>query len=200
LLVNSIKRGSDLITTALILPMAMTPILVGLIWKMLLDPTLGWIPYIFSLVGIKLPPLLASHQTALATVIFVDIWQWTPFMTLLLYAGLRSLPIEPFEAAQLDGASRRHTLQYIIIPGLMPIIAIALAFRVIDSLNFFDVMFIMTGGGPGTSTESINYYAYKTGFSWGNMSYATSIAIVMLYVLVLISQVLFRIAKPQRRE
>jgi len=170
----------------IILPMIMTPVVVGLVWKMSYDVEFGTLNYYFNyLFGFKLN-MLGSSSTSLLGLIIVDIWEWTPFVTLILLSGIQSLPVEPFEAATVDGANSLQTFRYITLPLLQPAIAIAVLFRFMDLFKWMDTVYIMTGGGPGTSTETLSYYAYTTDFKFLEVGYAAALCIIMLICILVI--------------
>lgn len=178
----------------LILPMVITPVVIGLTWRIMYSPSFGLINYFLSLLGIAPKAFLSQPQTAMYSLIFTDIWQWTPFMFLMIYAGLQVLPNEPYEAAIVDGASSFQVLRYITIPLLKNIIVLAIIFRTIDAFFSFDIIFILTKGGPGTATQTLNIYTFYTGFNWLNLGYAAAIATIMLVIIVSIVFLLTRIA------
>ncbi len=180
-------RGLGLVRTLLIIPMAMTPVVVGLTWRLLYTPPFGLVNYGAGAVGIDLPPLLTDPVLALVAVVVVDVWQWTPFMMLLVLAGLQSLPNEPFEAASVDGASRLQLLRYLTIPMLRGIVLVALIFRGIDAFDTFDTIYVLTRGGPGTATQTLTMFDFFQAFRWFHFGYAAAIAVVMLAFLWFVS-------------
>jgi multiple sugar transport system permease protein len=167
----------------MLLPMVMTPVIVALTWRMLYGPTYGFFDYLLSRLGLGQPDWLDNSRLALASVITVDAWQWTPFMFLMLTAGLHSLPTEPFEAARVDGAGRIATFRHITLPLLRNIIIIALIFRAIDAFDTFDIIWVLTNGGPGTSTQTLTIYSYFQSFRWFNFGYGAALSVVMLGVV-----------------
>lgn len=170
----------------IILPMIMTPVVIGLIWKMFYDAEFGMLSYYFNLLfGSKLN-MLGSSSTSLWGLIIVDVWEWTPFVTLILLSGIQSLPTAPYEAALVDGASGFQTFRYITLPLLQPAIAVAVVFRFMELFKWMDTIYIMTGGGPGTSTETLNYYTYMNNFKFLEVGYASALCIVMLICVLLI--------------
>jgi multiple sugar transport system permease protein len=179
--------GLGIVRTLLIIPMAMTPVVVGLTWRLLYTPPFGLVNYSASLVGIGLPPMLTDPILAFVAVVVVDIWQWTPFMMLLVLAGLQSLPNEPFEAAAVDGASRVQALRYLTIPMLRGIVLVALIFRGIDAFDTFDTIYVLTRGGPGTATQTLTMFDFFQAFRWFHFGYAAAVAMVMLALLWFVS-------------
>lgn len=192
LLLHQEFRGSGLVRVLFVLPMVTTPVAVALIWELLYHPTLGVTNYLLSLLG--LPPVawLASSRVVIPALALVDTWQYTPFIVLVLLAGLASLPLEPFEAARIDGASGWQTLRYLTLPLLRPTIMVALLFRVIDSLKNFDVIYVMTQGGPGRASETINLYAFQTGFQYFHFGYAAALALVLTLLVLGVSTLLLQ--------
>ena len=180
-------RGLGIVRTLLIIPMAMTPVVVGLTWRLLYTPPFGLVNYGASVVGLNLPPMLTDPILAFVAVVVVDIWQWTPFMMLLVLAGLQSLPNEPFEAAVVDGASRLQVLRYLTIPMLKGIVLVALIFRGIDAFDTFDTIYVLTLGGPGTATQTLTMFDFFQAFRWFHFGYAAAVAVVMLVLLWAVS-------------
>jgi multiple sugar transport system permease protein len=173
-------RGRGLVRTVMLLPMVSTPVAVALIWVIMFNPSLGILNYLLSCLGLK-PLLWLGHpRTALPSLIFMDTWKWTPFMVLILHAGLQSLPLTPFEAATIDGASRWQVFRFITLPLLRPSIAVSLIFRTMDSLKTFDTIYVMTEGGPNNASEILNIYVFQTGFKYFHIGYASALAVVLL--------------------
>ena len=184
--------GRGLVRTVMLLPMVSTPAAVALIWVVMFNPTLGVLNYFLTSVG--LPPLLwlGHPRTALASLIFMDTWKWTPFMVLILHAGLQSLPLTPFEAARIDGASRWQLFRYVTLPLLRPSIAVALIFRTMDSLKTFDTIYVMTEGGPNNATEILNVYTFQTGFKYFHLGYASALAVVLVGFVFAVNLILIK--------
>jgi len=177
--------------TILTIPMVMSPVAVGLIWKLLLHPDLGVINYVLSKIGIPYINWFASSKMAIWTIVLVDIWHQVSFMILILLAGLMSLPKDVFEAAIIDGASNVQTLFYITVPLLKPVISIALLIRAIFAFKTYDLIFVMTRGGPGISTEIISYFIYKRTFMGMDLSQASAISYVLLVIVMLLVFLLY---------
>ena len=175
------------ILTLLLVPMMLAPIAVGLIWKLLLSGDFGMFTYYLRYFG------LADHQTSILgnpslvmpAIMLIDVWQWTPFVTLVILAGLLSLPKEPFEAAIMDGARPLQIFRDVTLPLLRPIIALVLLLRGIDAFKEFDKVFILTGGGPGISTEMLSIYTYRINFRDWDLGYG-AVCAFMVYLVVLI--------------
>jgi multiple sugar transport system permease protein len=185
--------------TLIILPMVAPPSVVGIMFKLLENSEFGvisWVLYSLNILDKSEPLLGGSGKHALAGVLLADIWQWTPFCILILLAGLKALPIEPLEAAEVDGASRWQTFWRIKLPLLSPVISIVVLFRVIDLYRLFDYIYVMTSGGPGTATETISYYAYTTYalIDWG---YTATLGVAILVVIWISAFIYTRVFKVQ---
>ena len=171
----------------IVIPMLVPPAVVGLMWKMMFVPNLGGIDYYLGLVGV--PPIdwLGNPTTALIAVTIASVWEWTPFVIIVLLAGLDSLPRSPLESAVIDGASTVHIVFYVILPLLKPIILVVLLLRIIESLAILPVVFMMTGGGPAQATQAVNLYAYHVGLEYLDVGYAASILVAFIFILVFFS-------------
>jgi multiple sugar transport system permease protein len=175
-----------------ILPMMITPVIVALTWRLLFHTELGMINYFLSLVGILGPNWLGSTSWALPAVIITDLWMSTPFMTVILLAGLQSLPLEPYDAALVDGATRVQTLFLVTLPLLRPTIMVALLFRSMDAFRRFETIYTLTAGGPGRATETLNLYAYLSGFEFLDVGVASAVAFSMTAFMVILSLIVLR--------
>lgn len=188
-------RGKNLAKLILLLPMVATPVAVGLCWTLFYEPTIGLGNYALKLLGLPTSKWLASKLAVIPSLALVDIWQWTPMISLIVMAGLASLPTEPYEAALVDGATRWQTLRRITLPLLRPTILIAMVLRSIDALKTYDIIYVMTAGGPGFASETLNIYAYNLGFGYFRFGAASS-ALVALFAIVLgFSLVVLKIRK-----
>ena len=188
-------RGKNLAKLILLLPMVATPVAVGLCWTLFYEPTIGLGNYALKLLGLPTSKWLASKLAVIPSLALVDIWQWTPMISLIVMAGLASLPTEPYEAALVDGATPWQTLRRITLPLLRPTILIAMVLRSIDALKTYDIIYVMTAGGPGFASETLNIYAYNLGFGYFRFGAASS-ALVALFALVLgFSLVVLKIRK-----
>jgi ABC-type sugar transport system permease subunit len=185
LLVNKEFRGQGIVRTVLMLPLFLTPSVVGLLFVRLYYPGDGIVPLFLSLFGLDNNfPLLGTRATALPAIILMDVWRTTPFMFLVLLAGLQSLPQEVIEAAEIDGASAWQILKGITLPLLMPLILVALTIRGMDAFREFDTFMLLTGGGPGQATEVISMMAYILAFRAYDIGRASAVSWVIL-ILVL---------------
>jgi multiple sugar transport system permease protein len=184
--------------TIFILPMMATPVAIALVWTMMFHPQLGVLNYLLTSVG--LPPSSWSYSagTVIPTLVMVETWQWTPLVMLIVLGGLASLPTDPFEAARLDGASGWQAFWHISLPLVWPHIIVALVIRTIDALKAFDLIFVISNGGPGTSSETVNIFLYLQAFSFYNLGYASAVVVVFFVLILLISLILF--ASRQREQ
>ena len=193
LLLDRELPGIGIIRTILLLPLMVTPVVAALVWSLMLNPSTGVINYLLMLVGWSEPPVwLGSGPLAMLSIILVDAWQWTPFVMLLLLAGLQGIPKEFYEAAELDGATFLQRVWHIILPMLKPLIGVVLLLRVMDAFKIFDKIYILTAGGPGSATETVAFHAYRQGFGFFRMGYASAISMVLLVVVLVVSIVLIR--------
>jgi multiple sugar transport system permease protein len=181
-----------------LLPMMLTPIIVGLLWRFMLNYDIGLVNFLISSIGLGRFPFLGVSSSALLSVIFVDVWQWTPFVLLFIYSGLQSLPIEFFEAAKIDGANSIKIFWYITLPSLKNTIFITLLIRGMDAIREYDKIFTMTYGGPGTSTETVSFYIYRQGFKIFNTSYASATSLILLVIVIVLTQFVVNRFKKRR--
>lgn len=177
----------------MIIPMMLTPVVIGVIWRLMYDPNFGIIAYLLRSVGLAPIEWLAHGNLAFIAVVLVDVWNWTPFMFLVLLAGLESLPVEPFEAARMDGASRLQILRDHTLPLLTPTLLVALLIRSMDALRIFDHIYVMTTGGPGSATEVASLYLYKTAFKFSDFGYAAAGLFVLMILITVLSRLYLRV-------
>jgi multiple sugar transport system permease protein len=194
LLLNTQIRGRGLFRASLLVPMMLPAVVVGVVWRLMLNPNFGAINGTLKQFGINTDSLTwtASPRLAMASVIAVDVWQWTPFVFLVLLAGLQAIPQEPYEAALIDGSSRWQTFRHVTLPLLKPSILIVLLLRTMDLLRVFDQIFILTEGGPGFATETISLYIYRTAFRFFDFGYAAAMSFVLLALTNVISAIYIR--------
>jgi multiple sugar transport system permease protein len=170
--------------TIFILPMMATPVAVALVWTMMFHPQLGVLNWLLSQMGIP-PSMWVYHaDSVIPTLVMVETWHWTPLVMLLLLGGLAALPVDPYEAAKIDGATPWQAFRYITLPLLAPYIVVALIIRTIDALKAFDIIYVITQGGPGSASETINIFLYLQAFAFYNMGYASAV-VVVFFVLIL---------------
>jgi multiple sugar transport system permease protein len=190
MLVNRRLPGIAVFRVLFIVPMALTPIAIGYMWRMLFNESFGPLNDLLGRVGLSGVPWLSQGRYALASLIAVDVWHWTPFVMILLLAGLQSLPQEVLEAATVDGATPWQRFRLVIFPMLVPTSLAAIVLRALEAAKILDEVYILTGGGPGTSTESLTLYAYSAGLQAFDLAYGATIAIA-LFLGVLILTVVF---------
>ncbi|MBA3644004.1 MAG: sugar ABC transporter permease [Chloroflexia bacterium] len=187
-------RGQRLLRVAILLPMILAPVVVGLAWRtLILTPDYGIADAIVQALGFGSQPWLTDARWALVSVIAIHTWQWTPFAFLVFTATLHALPQEPFEAAMIDGANAWQRFRDLTLPLLWPTILVIVILRTMIALRAFDAIFSATGGGPGTATEILNLYAYRVSFTNLTLGYGAALAFVLLAVTAVISFALFRL-------
>ncbi len=182
-------RGEKFVRVAILMPLVATPVAVGMMWRLIFDPSIGPVNQFLGVFGIPPQPWLAGEATALPTTMFMDIWQWTPMVTLILLAGLTSLPEEPMEAARVDGASGWQMFRYVTFPMLMPTFIVALLLRGIDALKTFDILLAAKGKGGGSfhEVETLNLYAYGLSFDYNE--YARSSTVLILFFAIIVASI-----------
>jgi multiple sugar transport system permease protein len=184
-----------LIRSSLIIPMVIAPIVVGIIWRLLYSADVGLFSFGVKALTGKSLSVLSSTTLALPALILVDIWEWTPFMFLILLAGIQSLPQEPFEAARVDGASPWNVFVHLTLPMLRPVIVVAILIRALDAFTVFDQVFVLTQGGPGTATEVATLMIYKTAFRFSQFGYGAAMAVTLLVLVTCFSAAVMRAFK-----
>jgi multiple sugar transport system permease protein len=185
-LVSRIRRGRIVYRTVFILPILVPGILIGAIWKLMLNYDFGLLNGVLDIFGIDPVDWLGTPALALPSVIVVDIWHWTPFCFLLLLAAFESLPQDVQEAARVDGAGTMAELRYVLLPMMLPAIVVTFLFRFVTSLKVFDEIYLLTGGGPGSATEVISYTIYRTFFSQDRMGYGSAMSVTVLFVIAVL--------------
>jgi len=179
--------------TVFVLPMMATPVAISLVWTMMFHPQLGVLNYILSLVGIPPSAWVYSSSTVIPTLVMVETWQWTPLVMLIVLGGIASLPTDPYEAARLDGANAWQMFRHITYPLVWPFIVIAAVIRMIDALKAFDTIYVITLGGPGTSSETLNILLYQTAFAYYDLGYGSAMVVVFFVLILLISMLLLSV-------
>lgn len=200
LLVDSLGRGRGLFRTGLLVPMFLPPVVVGMVWRLIYNTEFGLLNGMLRVMGIDTSGFgwTSVESTAMLSVILVDVWEWTPFMFLLLTAGLQAIPREPIEAAKIDGASYWQTLRDFTLPLMKPTILLAVLLRFMDLMRIFDQIFLLTRGGPGFATETVSLYIYKTAFRFFNFGYAAAMSFVGLLLTIVFAQGLMRVMKARK--
>jgi multiple sugar transport system permease protein len=199
MLLNTFSRGRELYASLFLIPMMLAPIVVGFSWNLFLNPIYGPLNALLRGIGLSPPAWAQSPDWALPTLVLVDIWQWTPFVMIVLLAGLRSIPAGVFEAARVDGSSPAQTFVNIILPMLLPYMTVAFVLRFIDSFKVFDIIYILTRGGPGTKTQNLAYYTYDMGFGRFEFGMAGALSIVQLILLVVGTTAILALVKRRNR-
>jgi len=184
LVLNREFIGKNVVKTILLLPMVTTPVAIGLAWTLFYEPTIGLGNYMLKILGLPTSKWLASNAAVIPSIALVDIWEWTPMVILIALAGLAGLPVEPYESAVVDGAKPFQILRYITLPLLMPTILIAVVLRCIDAFKTFDIIYTMTRGGPGHSSETLNIYAYSLGFGYFHFGSASSVLLALFAIVM----------------
>ncbi len=192
LMLNSVERFKPIYYGILLCPLLMNPVIVGLIWRMFLHPSLGIVNYLLSVAGVEPVNWLGSTKVAIWTIIMVDIWHQVSFVIVLLLAGLSALPKEPYEAARVDGAGTIRAFLHITLPLMGPVIMVTLLIRLIFAVKTYDLVYIMTRGGPGTSTDFISYFIYRTAFVSLNIGEASAMSAILLSLILLLTGYLYR--------
>lgn len=191
--------GINLLRTLLIVPVLISPVGMGLTFRYIFAPSYGLLNYVLRSVGLSPVDWIVSTTWALPAVIAVDVWQWTPFVTLILLSGMQSVSVEVIEAAELDGLSEFQKLWRIVLPLIRPVVIVILLIRLIDAIRSFDLVFVLTRGGPGSSTEVLSILSYETGFTSGDMGTASAVAwVTVVLVNLLVILFLRALARPAR--
>jgi multiple sugar transport system permease protein len=173
-----------------IMPMMATPVAVALVWTMMFHPQLGVLNYLLSLVGIPPSLWVFDQATVIPSLVLVETWQWTPLVMLIVLGGLASLPTEPYESALIDGATPWQMFRNITFPLVLPFIMVATIIRTIDAVKAFDTIFVITLGGPGTASETINLYLYTVAFAFYDIGYASAMVVVFMVVIMALCLIL----------
>ncbi|MBK1663044.1 sugar ABC transporter permease [Rhodospirillum rubrum] len=195
LMLNGVRRGKPIYYAILLCPLLINPVVVGLVWRMVLHPTLGVANYALGLIGLSPVNWLGDVTIAFWTLVGVDIWHQVSFMIVLLLAGLSALPAEPYEAARVDGASVFQRFWHITLPLMRRVILVTLLIRMIFAVKTYDLVYIMTRGGPGTATDLVSYSIYRTAFVGLNLGQATAMAGLLLIPVLGITAYLYRLMR-----
>jgi len=186
-------KGSEIVQAIYILPFAATPVAVALIWRIMLNPEIGVMNYLLRSVGLPGSLWVSSPLTVIPALVMVDVWKWTPMITLIVLAGLKSLPHEPYEAAQIDGASALQIFWYITLPLIRPVLIAAMMLRSLDNLKEFDMLYTITQGGPGIASETLYLYSYNVGFSFFKAGYGSALMVVVFLIVLVFNVVMNRL-------
>ena len=187
--------GKPVVRALIIIPMFMTPVVSGLIWRAFFDTNNGLVNWILSLAKIPMIDWLGSVDTALLSLMINDMWQWTPFMVLLIMASLDCVPTDQIEAAMIDGAREGQIIRHIKFPFILPTTLIAVVMRAIDAVKLFDTVYVMTKGGPGSATEMANMYSYIIAFQHFRIGYATTISFIFTMIVTILLTKMIKVTK-----
>ncbi|OJY34016.1 MAG: hypothetical protein BGP06_11560 [Rhizobiales bacterium 65-9] len=198
MLLNQGLRGTRVATALLLIPMAIAPAVIAWLFSILLNEALGPVNYALQALNLSAPPWLSDARWALPTIVLVDAWQWTPFIVIISLAGLRSQPPSVFEAAMLDGANARQRFRYITLPLLRPVLIIAILLRTVDAFKMFDLVYLLTGGGPGTSSQTLSLYGYRLGVVQFDVGRGSTVSTIMLMIAMAFAILFYRAARVRQ--
>lgn len=184
LLLNKDFKGKNIVKTIFLLPMVATPVAMGLVWLLIYEPTMGFANAFLQFFHLPQQLWLASPTQVIPSLVVIDVWEWTPMVSLIVMAGLATLPSDPYEAAYVDGATKWQSLRFITLPLLRPTIAVAVMLRLIDVLKTFDIIYATTQGGPGNASETLNVYGYNLGFQYFNMGLASALLVIFFAIVM----------------
>ncbi len=192
------SRYEKFLVTAMLMPMMMAPIVAGMVWYFLYNGTFGWYHWIFQSLGILgAKSILADTKTAMWGVVLVDVWQWTPLITLITLAGLKRVPQDQLEANMVDGATPFRNFISVTMPNLYPVLLIAIMLRFMDNFRFIDSLLVLTGGGPADSTKILPIYLYEVSFRFTKLGRGAAIAVILLIITIILGKILVRIFDRQ---
>lgn len=200
LMVSKDGKAMRYLRWLLIIPMMLSPLVVAVVFRLMLNTDMGIINFILQSMGISKVNFLGEPVLAFLSLVFVDIWQWMPMVFLIILAGLQALPQDPFEAAEIDGASKFQIVRFITIPMLKPILIVALVIRTMDALRTFDQVFVLTQGGPGRATETISYLMYRSSMKFTDYGFSTAGLFIVLIITITISTFLIRLMSESQAE
>ena len=184
LLLFGAKRMPGAVRSLLVSPFMLPPVVAGMMFLVILDPSIGAANYVLQSIGLAPSEWLASPQWVVPTIALIDTWQWTPYVALIVLGGLQTLPPSVYEAAQIDGASSWNTFRRITLPLLLPTLMTATILRSVDLLRFFDIIYITTQGGPNNASDALNVYGFRVGFEFFQFGYAAALAVVLTAVVL----------------
>ena len=185
-------KGSEVVQAIYIFPFAATPVAVALIWRIMLNPEIGVMNYLLKSIGLPGSLWVSSAETVIPALVLVDVWKWTPMITLIVLAGLKSLPHDPYEAARIDGANTLQIFWYITLPLIRPVLIAALMLRSLDNLKEFDTIYTITQGGPGIASETLYLYSYNVSFSFFKAGYGSALMVVVFLIVLVFNVVMNR--------
>lgn len=191
-LLNREFRAKGLVRTLFLLPMIATPVAIALVWRLMYEPNLGILNDVLAVFGLGPSEFVADSDLVMPMLVIVDVWQWTPIIILIVLAGLSALPGEVYEAAAVDGSSSWHTFWSITLPLIRPVIVVAVVFRLIDALKTFDIIWVITQGGPGFASETLNLYIFQQNFAYQNLGYSASMLVVFATIVIGLAVLMLR--------
>ena len=197
ILLSTKSKFTNYFTLPFMIPVFIAPVVVGLIWKFMFNYDLGILNYLLNVIGLESINWLGTTTTAFWSVVLVDTWQWTPFTTLIIKAGLDSVDPTPQEAAYVDGATRFQIFRYVTFPTIAPIFTVALLFRTLDAFKAFDIIYVVTRGGPGGSTYVLGYNIWKTAFYQNQLGLSAAMSVIMIIIATIFALILVKIMKGQ---
>ena len=197
ILLSTKTKFINYFTLPFMIPVFIAPVVVGLIWKFMFNYDLGILNYLLNVIGLESINWLGTTTTAFWSVVLIDTWQWTPFTTLIIKAGLDSLDPTPQEAAYVDGATRFQIFRYVTFPTIAPIFTVALLFRTLDAFKAFDIIYVVTRGGPGGSTYVLGYNIWKTAFYQNQLGLSAAMSVIMIIIATIFALILVKIMKSQ---
>ncbi len=190
--------GRGIARTLFIMPMMATPVAVALVWTMMFHPQLGVLNYILTSMGLPPSEWVYSVNTVIPTLVMVETWQWTPLVMLIVLGGLASLPTDPYEAAMLDGASNWQVFWHVTLPLVWPFIMVAAVIRGVDALKAFDTIFVISNGGPGTASETLNILLYLQAFSFYDVGYASAVVVVFFVLILIVTLLMLHVSQKEK--
>jgi len=191
--INTLPPSLSWLKSLVLTPMMLTPVAIATTFRLLYNYDYGLIGYFMQLVGLDKVAWLAGTNFARLAIILADVWQWTPLLALISLGALQAVPKAPLEAAEIDGAGLWQKLRYIVLPYVKPILGVGILIRFMDIAKFFDKIYVLTGGGPGTATETLTYYIYKTAFKFLKLGYGAALSLFVLFGMIVISLLIVRL-------
>ena len=199
MMISDDSRLTRLLIALLMIPMIIAPVVSGTLWRMMLDRTYGVVNYLLGFIGIPPISFIADYRIAIYAVVFVDCWQFIPFVSLLVLSSIKAIPTSLLDAARVDGATSWKVFTKIVLPMISPVVIIVAMIRFIDAFKIFDVIFVMTQGGPGNATEMLPTYIYRQGIKFLNVGYSSTTAILFIIAMSFVAWIFLRLRNYQLR-
>jgi multiple sugar transport system permease protein len=194
-LLNRFFIGRGLVRTLLIIPMASTPVAISLVWRFMLNPSFGILNYFLDVLGLSGVPWLSQPATVIPALIFVDVWHWTPFVMLIALAGMSSVDNHLYESGSIDGASKLQMFWYVTLPLIRSTLFVAAILRFMDSMKSFDEIYIMTSGGPGIASRTLNLFIFDQAFRYFQVGYSSALVMIMIIIVMVISFIVLKLRR-----